>query len=247
MPAVQNASVALEVAHIHAPERLVALRGLSNDGSFRWCPRALDASLRDVQHVEDQLAQRPEVAGHAVTRLSLLDDVVVREAQRVSAESWRWELFIRVSRQSVEQGTSAVVHLESSFVAAARELHNRVGASLARLGIAMDDRGQARVPTDHGVIGIRLCGFHTIADPTHPSCTLLDLAWTAWRCERYAHTFTALPLGYYKQQLQVAALAALIDLPGRDRVTTLFMDRAARFKGELCFGDVTVLKEGAEG
>ena len=65
-------------------------------------------------------------------------------------------------------------------------------------------------------------GFAGVADATHPSCAVLDAAWSQWRAKQFASTYTVLPLRYKKQQLQTATILALLELEDRRSITTLF-------------------------
>jgi len=237
----QKRPVSLEVAHLHAPERLVSLNVSGAKGVRCWSDVECAQSLNKCSLLELQVGQREGTSVDEITRLALHDDVIARDRQRGSADSWRWALFNGVSAESIVVGTEAEVHSESSFVRRGKELQMLICERADRLGIGSEADGKLHIRTTDGIVKVKIFGFNGIPDPAYPGCAVLDLAWTEWRIKNFARTFTALPQSYQKQQRQLSALAALVDLPGRDTVTTLFLNSGGEIVRESNLADLKVV------
>ena len=235
-------SVSLEIEHVYAPARSVRLCGLNNSGKFRWDASELAEKLCAARELEGHVATRFGIPTEDILRLALLDDVVACERKRQSSDPARWELFSAVSRASVAAATDAQIYLESSFASRGRELQALIRQVATSRGIQIKDDSKIFIPTSHGVVDVQISGFKGVTDRSHPSCAVLDLAWTEWRLRHQHRTFTALPNDYFKQQRQVAALAALVDLPRRELATALFLNRDGVIVRDLEFGSVKLVE-----
>lgn len=235
----------IEVCHTYAPDRLVPCDGLGDEG---WNYRLSDIQIQlgQLEAIESALRTAHGLDAQPVARLGLLDDVAAQENMRRSQDSARHALFLGVSAESLRVGAKAEVHLESAFVRRGVELQGMLAEQVAER--ALPHRGsRIEIPTSAGDCRVKLAGFRGVPDSSHPSCAVLDLAWTEWRTGEYGSTYTVLPLAYREQQLQVAALAALIELPRRDSVTAVFLDRNGAIVEELNFGSVNVISPRVSG
>jgi len=216
----------LELAHLRAPERLIPLPLADSHGTRDWSGAAQEQWLRNASLLEAHVSEKHGIPTTAFHRDSLIDDVLVREQQRVSSDAWRLQLFINLSSESVVRAIGATVHFEASFIERGRALQTTLLERARELKLPVDNEEKVLIPSTKSFVAVRLSGFKGVADPHHPSCAVLDLAWIEWRLQNYSRVFTALPLKYLAQQRQVAALTALAALPGRERVTTLFVDES---------------------
>src|ERR1700722_2006393 len=97
-----SAPLTVEIGHTYAPERLVSLSGNDSDGDF-YSTR-LDRYFNDSLEAQ-RLRRIADYFGPSATRVALLDDVSVRQTQKGSGDSWRWQHFINTSAESLILGT----------------------------------------------------------------------------------------------------------------------------------------------
>lgn len=228
-------AIAIELAHLYAPERLIPCRGFEN-----WSSDVVTESLTRHDALASDILHHCALPSARVERVALLDDLAVREEQRSSGERWRWELFLHASRQSLVIGAGARVFDESRFVPRGRELQEEIVQASAARGVPLLD-GRVTLATSMGPVSVRVSGFAGITELLHPSCAVLDLAWCEWRSSRYETVLTALPASFFRQQLQVAALSALLQIPGRERLRTVFLRADGSISRELAYGELNLL------
>jgi hypothetical protein len=238
--------VSLELCHIKAPERIVPLTQQAPIDRSRTCfaydQNAIARLQLGLGALEQQIRQRFALDdATAIVRMALLDDVLAREEQNVSINnSWRHELFIQASLHALAQGVGGEAYQESDFRPQGKILQESVRLRAGQLK-PENHASRVEINTSHGKIAAKIAGFTGVEDATCPSCAILDLAWTQWRTTQHEQVFTVLPIEYKEQQLQVAALAALIDLPKRDSIWAIFVDPQNSIVEELNYGYVRLL------
>ena len=234
-------SAGLEFCHLHSPSRLVTLDGMEA-GLPRFRAAELNRLQTSVNKLETALRIRCGLGQQPITRIGLLDDIAVRESQRVSNEPSRWEFFTGISRESLAQVTGGAVYDESQFIFRGRELQKLLLTKARENNLQIADRRRITIPTSAGTFKFSIAGFEGVDDASAPSCAVLDLAWTEWRTQQFEQTITTLPAKYMRQQQQVAALAALIELPRRETVRSVLLDGAGEIVNEIRFGEFTLLR-----
>ncbi len=237
MSPVADTTASIELCHLYAPERLVSFEGWGT-GVPKFKQDQLTQLHDSLAELEKDVTHKFSLSRSSISRLALFDEVLAREHQRAGLNQDRWELFIGVSRASLKQGAQAEIYDESTFVARGKKLQNLILAAAEKLKISMGPTGKLSIPTNIGDIAVQVFGFAGVKDTSHPSCAVLDLAWTEWRTQNFSRTFTALPKGFNKQQTQVAALAALLNMPNRETVTTLLLNPEGQITREWNFGSV---------
>lgn len=219
------------------------LVGSSADFHERLCPESI-SKLRATAHSTIGLVSARLPAATEVSPLSLLDDVAFGvQSQSLGTDRWRSELFTAISQASVEAVIGrGNVYRESHFLARARELQAVINARLSELGIELSSQAEAKVSTNQGDVRIKVSGFNGVLDMSYPSCAVFDLAWSEWRLTKFGRVFTVLPAGFRSQQLATATLAALTELPGRERLVTLLTDvsDSSRIVEELAYYDLEI-------
>lgn len=237
----EQAPISLEYCHLYAPNRIATFLGYDQSGQLKFDSCDLEALHKRLDGVEGEIKQRFDLEHSPLTRLALLDNVESREKQLVSEDPWRVDLFEGVSKESLRIGAKAEVHLESHFISKARLLQIEILERAKDLGLTLK-KGKISISTSIGIHTPKIFGFKGVEDPKHPSCCVLDMAWTIWRTQNFSRTFTVLPLEYSIQQQQVAALAALLEIPRRNSVTAVFLDDSGTIINELKFGSVNLIK-----
>lgn len=215
----------LEIGHTYAPDRLVPLAGAHERGNF------YSANLRRAFNDTAEAQQLRGIAdsfGEYVTRVALIDDVAVREAQRKSTEnSWRWQHFLNASAASVVAATGierSHLFYESAFEQAGRDIVAHIQDMALPEGHRLSRDGRKLVTgSGKNRFSIPLQGFRGVEDPSYPSCQALDTAWLQKRLTFAPEAITVLPAGYEEQQRGVEALAELMGIDG-DAYRTVIYD-----------------------
>ncbi|MBN8550128.1 MAG: hypothetical protein J0M12_12495 [Deltaproteobacteria bacterium] len=230
--------ICLEFSHTYVPERLVPL---TSSGDWSFDQASIAAERATIDDVETSVRDRFNLEAEQITRVSLLDDVAFRRQQATNQDPGRLGLFFHASYQSVATVFGPQnVYLESSYESVGRELQDQIRRAAIEHGYPIDSQ-KVTISTNRGSVQVRIAGFDGHDDPSLPSCAVLDLAWTRHRVEAFSKTFTVLPLSYRNQQRQVAALAALLNLPRRESVVSVFVDSKRQVVDELGFGTITLI------
>ncbi len=211
----------VEVGHVYSPNRLIQL---SSPEESDFYSRALGRHFKDTP----EAARLRDIAGsfgEATLRVALIDDVLPKDAQRKSADSWRWQLFMNTSAESVILGTGITqseLYYESNFETAGRDIVAQIQAMDLPEGYRLTQAGdKLKVGSGKAMRTIRLQGYSGIEDPTFPSCEVLDLAWLEKRLTLAPESVTVLPEGFIDQQERVAVLAELIGIDPSAHSTVL--------------------------
>lgn len=205
----------IEIGHTYAPELLLAQANIGINWEFD-----------DTSYAQKLRSVAENISQDAV-RVAFIDDVILRDKQKHSEDSWRWQLFISRSEASVKAGTSAeIIAFESSFIDRGKQLVEEIQSMELPEGYRMSGDGTKVVfGTGRNRERIPLVGFKSIDDPTHPSCSILDLAWLEHRLMIAPKAITLLPKEYKEQQRKVALLADLFPHLGSQKMTSLFIDQ----------------------
>jgi hypothetical protein len=202
----------VEVGHTYSPNRLVQL---STPEESDFYSTALGRHFKDTPEAA-QLRELASSFGEATLRVALVDDVIPKDKQRKSADSWRWQMFMNASAESVVLGTGITqseLYYESNFEAAGRDLVAQIQTMTLPEGYRLSQAGdKLKIGSGKAVKTIRLQGYTDIEDPTFPSCEVLDLAWLQKRLSLAPEAVTVLPEEFADQQERVAVLASLIGI-----------------------------------
>lgn len=204
----------VEIAHTYVPELLTPHVGWREEGGLDL------PTFEQSSDYHKRLAQVALSYSKRPILLGFIDDIGKSEE-----ESFMTELSVMEGLQG-----SPDVYFESDYIEPAKQLIERIrGSDLPILWRLSDDMRKTVYGTGKTRIRIPLVGFSGIDDPEHPSCQVLDLAWTIDRLQSIApDTATILPENYSAQQMQVAALARLIPEITESKVTTILTDDVGR-------------------
>ncbi len=200
----------IEIAHTYAPELLTPHIGWREEGDSELPVFELPTAYHNrLARIALNYSSKPILLG-------FVDDI-----GKSDEEAFMTEL-------SVMEGLhgSPDVYYESDYVEPAKQLIERIrGSDLPTLWRPSDDMRKIVYGTKKTRVRIPLVGFSGLDDPEHPSCQMLDLAWTIDRLQSVApNTATILPENYSDQQKQVATLARLIPEITGAKVTTILTD-----------------------
>lgn len=128
------------------------------------------------------------------------------------------------------------VYYESGYVEAAKDLVDHIrGTDLPQGWRLSGDERKVIVGTGKHKLKIPLVGFSAVPDDSdHPSCQLIDAAWTLDRIQSVApNAATILPEAFKTQQQQVAAIASLVPAFENTQVTSVFTNEAGDEAGRF--------------
>src|SRR3989344_767511 len=203
------AKVSIETAHPYTSDDL-RITGDAFIGKEPRLKREMTAFEQACARVGNSLADLAEQMGFETTTHVLIDDVTWAAAQEKSAEPHRWSLF----RNSAEMGAELAYSPDAISSEAAYKNAGVLLADLLRNISGKEGASHIRLHTQSGRQRIRLTGFKEVADPEHPSCDVLDLAWHQDRAKEHRVLLNVLHESYAGQQDRVDALFAL--LPNTD-------------------------------
>ena len=201
----------IEIGHTYAPDRFVHFATAEETTDF-YSPE-LHRAFTDNPEAA-RLRKIAEYFGESVIRVALVDDVVLRQQQKHSQDSWRWQIFSNVTSASVKLGTgvewSRLFH-ESNFEQSGREIVSHI-QTMELPESHRISRDGTKLITGSGKdrFSIPLQGFKGVVDPTYPSCQVLDAAWLKKRLTLAPEAITVLPSSYIEQQRGVELIAELL-------------------------------------
>lgn len=215
----------IELGHTYAPHLLVLQEISAPTAEFAFGDTEVARSLRDIA----------EHLGPSAVKVALLDDIIARDRQVKSQDSWRWELFIQRSIASLRAGTGAeVVACESNFVAAGREIVERIHTMCLPDDYRLSKDGRRLlVGSGDERLRIPLLGFKGVENRDHPSCPVLDFAWLDYRLGIAPEAVTILGRQYSEQQRQVGVLADLLLDIDEYKVGTVLINEEMDLHNEL--------------
>lgn len=212
----------VEIGHRYAPDRLAQL---SSAEEADFYSTALQRHFKDTPEAA-RLRRIADFFGHSAVRVALVDDIDLRQRQRKSADSWRWQMFHNTSIESVALGAGVDrqrVYKESEFEQSARALVAEIQSMELPEGYRLSQKGdKLKIGSGKELHTIALQGYPGVEDPTFPSCEVLDLAWLKKRLTLAPAAITVLPSTYAGQQERVDTLATLIGIDPEVRTTVLY-------------------------
>jgi hypothetical protein len=154
--------------------------------------------------------------GYEPVKHVMIDDVESYR-QGNSADSWKYVLV----KERIVEATRQIyapdeIIRESQFVTQAL-------AHLPKIDGLDPPKKHIKLHTKTGKQRVRIRGFKDVADPEHPSCDVLDLAWHEHRARSAGVLLTILHYSYEDQQARVHALMDLTDAQ-QSSSATLFLD-----------------------
>ncbi|MEI9914282.1 MAG: hypothetical protein WDN66_04910 [Candidatus Saccharibacteria bacterium] len=177
--------------------------------------------------------------------VSLIDDVVPAYKKAQGLEPTSNSLVTKLSLISgIERfrplgisNDNFKFYMESDYVEPAKELIAKVQNTSLPDGFRLGQDGRSLIyGSGKDKVKIKIQGFSGIDDPDHPSCQMLDAAWTLDRLASIGPTaITILPEAFSEQQAQSALLTlAIPDFHGHDyRVVSLLTDESGRYTEEF--------------
>lgn len=217
-----NADLTVEIGHTYAPERLIHL---SSSAGGDFYSSYIDRYFDDTPEAA-RLRNLADYFGTFATRVALLDEVIARQSQRKSEDSWRWQHFINASAESVILGTGISrenLFYESDFEQAGRDLVTEISSGPLPSGHRLSKDGRKLiVGSGNDRFSVPLRGFKDHDDLSYPSCQVLDVTWLLKRLTMAPSTVTVIPRSYTEQQRGVQILAGLVGI-NPNSYSTLFL------------------------
>lgn len=223
--------ISIEAGHIYAPDqyrRPSKIRRFEDNfsGEGEVVDESTDHGLRIGRKLREELLQK----GLLIQQILFIDDVSPREKQRLSADSWRWELFIQRSSQQILNSQKDIpfhIYQEHTFIQSASRMVEELKEAVATSEDARISSNERALifGTGKSRENIKLVGYSK-EFPELPSCEVLDLCVYLEKFKDSEETVTVLPLDYEAQQERVHQLLQLLKIP--TPVTLIFYDNEGK-------------------
>ncbi len=169
---------------------------------------------------------------HSLTRtgdtiVTLVDDVVPRNEQRKSQDSWRWQMFINRTHESVEKTLGSKVAFESTMEVMARKISEQLATVDLPEGVRWNEkRNKLIFGSGKSKQSVSIAGYSDIHDRTYPSCEVLELGWIEERLKDSEVIINILPQEFLDQQKRVELLAGLLPQFKDKQISTVLTNEA---------------------